>query len=46
MHTNKIYWQASPKAVVFYERLGFKGDPCPQPKYPFFEIESIKIKSG
>lgn len=34
-----LQWQASPKAVVFYERLGLKGDLCPQPEYPFFEIE-------
>jgi GNAT superfamily N-acetyltransferase len=34
-----LQWQASPQAVGFYERLGLKGDPCPQPDYPFFEIE-------
>lgn len=34
-----LQWQASPKAVAFYEQLGLKGDPCPQPDYPFYEIE-------
>ncbi|MGM0884996.1 MAG: N-acetyltransferase family protein [Bacillota bacterium] len=34
-----LQWQASPKAIVFYERLGLQGEPCPQPEYPFFEIE-------
>jgi GNAT superfamily N-acetyltransferase len=34
-----LEWQASQTALGFYERLGYKGDPCPQPDYPFFEIE-------
>ncbi|NBD26883.1 GNAT family N-acetyltransferase [Paenibacillus glycinis] len=34
-----LQWEASPKAVVFYERIGLTGDPCPQPDYQFFEIE-------
>lgn len=34
-----LQWQSSPAAVGFYERLGLKGDPCPQPDHPFFEIE-------
>ncbi|GGK28778.1 hypothetical protein GCM10008955_23120 [Deinococcus malanensis] len=33
-----LEWYASPAAVPFYERLGYKGVSCPQPEYPFFEI--------
>lgn len=34
-----LQWQASRAAIPFYEQLGFKGDPCPDPEHPFFEIE-------
>lgn len=34
-----LQWQASEKAVSFYERLGYKGERCPDPDHPFFEIE-------
>lgn len=34
-----LEWQSSSQGVGFYERLGFKGEPCPQPDYPFFEID-------
>lgn len=34
-----LQWQASESAVGFYERQGLKGDPCPDPTHPFFEIE-------
>lgn len=34
-----LEWQASNEAVAFYERLGLRGDPCPDPSHPFFEIE-------
>lgn len=33
-----LQWQASTKAVGFYERLGLQGDPCPDPEHPFCEI--------
>jgi GNAT superfamily N-acetyltransferase len=34
-----LEWQASQSALGFYQRLGYIGDPCPQPEYPFFEID-------
>jgi GNAT superfamily N-acetyltransferase len=34
-----LQWQASLSATGFYQRLGYVGDPCPQPEHPFFEIE-------
>ena len=34
-----LEWQASQAALGFYERLGYQGNPCPQPDYPFFEID-------
>ena len=32
-------WYASPSAVKFYRRLGFTGVSCPEPEYPYFEIQ-------
>ena len=34
-----LEWQSSKQAIAFYEKLGLKGDPYPQPEYPFFEID-------
>lgn len=34
-----LEWQASTAALGFYERLGLRGDPCPDPEHPYFEIE-------
>lgn len=34
-----LEWQAGEKATGFYERLGYKGEPCPQPEFPSFEID-------
>jgi len=34
-----LQWQAhETQAAPFYERLGYRGLPCPQPDYPEFEI--------
>lgn len=34
-----LEWQAHhERAAGFYERLGYRGQPCPQPDYPTFEI--------
>jgi GNAT superfamily N-acetyltransferase len=38
-HARWMEWQASRGAVAFYDRLGLRGDPCPDPKHPFFEID-------
>jgi GNAT superfamily N-acetyltransferase len=37
--TRYLEWQASQSALDFYQQLGYIGDPCPQPEYPFFEID-------
>jgi GNAT superfamily N-acetyltransferase len=35
-----LEWQAHfERAAPFYEQLGHRGEPCPQPEYPTFEIE-------
>ncbi len=33
-----LEWPASRATLPFYERLGYHGDPCPDPDHPFFEI--------
>jgi GNAT superfamily N-acetyltransferase len=33
-----LEWQANQSALAFYERMGFQGDPCPDPGHPYFEI--------
>ena len=33
-----LEWRSSSEGAAFYEALGFKGDGCPQPHHPFFEI--------
>jgi len=39
-----LQWQSSAKAVSFYERLGYTGDPCPDPGHPFFEIDFNRVQ--
>lgn len=34
-----LEWQAHGTRAPFYERLGYRGEPCPQPDYPTFEID-------
>jgi hypothetical protein len=35
-----LEWQAHhERSAPFYERLGYSGQPCPQPDYPTFEID-------
>ncbi|TDW60974.1 acetyltransferase (GNAT) family protein [Kribbella pratensis] len=35
-----LEWQGHhERAAPFYEKLGYRGEPCPQPDYPTFEID-------
>ncbi|WP_236647617.1 GNAT family N-acetyltransferase [Micromonospora sicca] len=35
-----LEWQAHrERAAPFYERLGHRGEPCPQPEYPTFILD-------
>lgn len=35
-----LEWQAHEhRSAPFYERLGYRGNPCPQPDYPTFVID-------
>ena len=35
-----LEWQAhQQRAAPFYQRLGYHGEPCPQPDHPTFEID-------
>ena len=34
-----LEWQAGSEALGFYERLGYKGESCPQPDFPSFEVD-------
>lgn len=38
--------QASLSAIPFYEHLGYTGDPCPQPEYPYFAIDFAIFMAG
>ena len=38
-HVAHLQWQAhESRSAPFYEHLGYRGEPCPQPDYPEFEI--------
>ncbi len=34
-----LQWESNYSGVPFYKKLGYKGDPCPNPQTPFFQIE-------
>jgi GNAT superfamily N-acetyltransferase len=35
-----LEWQAHhERSAPFYQRLGYRGEPCPQPDYPTFEVD-------
>ena len=35
-----LEWQAhESRSAPFYVRLGYRGEPCPQPEYPTFEVD-------